>query len=39
LCPVDPENPEARWVEAQDVAALLTHPADREFFRRHAAAL
>ena len=39
LCPVDPENPEARWVEPEDVAELLTHPADREFFRRHAGAL
>ena len=39
LCPVDPENPEARWAEAEDVAELLTHPADREFFRLHASAL
>jgi ADP-ribose pyrophosphatase YjhB (NUDIX family) len=36
LRPQDPENPEARWVERDDVAELLTHPADREFFLRHA---
>ena len=32
LKPVDPENPEAAWVERGRVAALLTHPKDREFF-------
>jgi ADP-ribose pyrophosphatase YjhB (NUDIX family) len=32
LCPRDPANPEARWVEVGEVAALLTHAADREFF-------
>jgi ADP-ribose pyrophosphatase YjhB (NUDIX family) len=32
LKPVDPENPEAAWVEPSRVAALLTHPKDREFF-------
>jgi 8-oxo-dGTP pyrophosphatase MutT (NUDIX family) len=32
LCPLDPENPEARWVERTRVAELLTHPEDREFF-------
>lgn len=32
LRPLDPENPEAAWVEPRDVAALLTHPKDREFF-------
>ena len=35
LHPQDPENPEARWVERDEVAALLTHAADREFFLRH----
>lgn len=35
LRPVDPENPEALWVEPRDVPALLTHPADREFFIQH----
>lgn len=35
LRPVDPDNPEARWVERQQVAALLTHPKDREFFLKH----
>lgn len=32
LKPVDPENPEAAWVEPSRVASLLTHPKDREFF-------
>ena len=32
LKPLDPENPEAAWVEPSRVAALLTHPKDREFF-------
>ena len=32
LSPVDPNNPEAVWVEKGGVAALLTHPKDAEFF-------
>jgi len=32
LNPIDPENPEARWVEKEKVAELLTHPKDKEFF-------
>ena len=32
LRPTDPDNPEARWVDRGEVAALLTHPKDREFF-------
>jgi len=32
LSPVDAENPEARWVDRDDVAGLLTHPKDKEFF-------
>jgi ADP-ribose pyrophosphatase YjhB (NUDIX family) len=32
LKPIDPENPEARWVDPQQVADLLTHPKDKEFF-------
>lgn len=32
LQPQDPHNPEARWVDRRDVAALLTHRKDREFF-------
>jgi 8-oxo-dGTP pyrophosphatase MutT (NUDIX family) len=32
LTPVDPENPEARWVPIAEVTALLTNPLDREFF-------
>lgn len=33
LQPIDPENPEAKWVDIQDVADLLTHPKDKEFFQ------
>lgn len=33
LQPIDPENPEAKWVEIKDVADMLTHPKDKEFFR------
>lgn len=32
LSPKDPANPEARWVKASEVAGILTHPKDREFF-------
>ncbi len=32
LAPVDADNPEARWVERERVAGLLTHAKDREFF-------
>lgn len=32
LQPIDPDNPEARWVELNDVASLLSHPKDKEFF-------
>lgn len=34
LRPVDPDNPEARWVDAARVPELLSHPKDKEFFRR-----
>jgi len=34
LEPKDKDNPEARWVEINEVVALLTHPLDREFFRQ-----
>jgi ADP-ribose pyrophosphatase YjhB (NUDIX family) len=33
LRPVDPENPEAKWVERTKVAGVLTHEKDKEFFR------
>lgn len=33
LRPVDPDNPEARWVERSKVTPLLTHERDKEFFR------
>ncbi|MCA1591918.1 MAG: NUDIX domain-containing protein [Acidobacteria bacterium] len=32
LRPVDPDNPEAKWVEREAVPDLLTHQKDREFF-------
>jgi 8-oxo-dGTP pyrophosphatase MutT (NUDIX family) len=32
LRPTDPDNPEARWVPKSEVAALLTHPKDKQFF-------
>ena len=34
LRPVDPDNPEAKWVERAKVALLLTHEKDKEFFAR-----
>jgi ADP-ribose pyrophosphatase YjhB (NUDIX family) len=32
LHPNDTDNPEAIWVEPQNVAELLTHPKDKSFF-------
>ena len=32
LNPIDPENPEARWINKNEVANLLTHRKDKEFF-------
>jgi len=32
LKPIDPENPEARWVKKDEVAEMLTHPKDKEFY-------
>ena len=32
LQPYDADNPEARWVEVDKVADLLTHPKDKQFF-------
>ena len=32
LSPLDADNPEARWVERESVAGLLTHAKDKEFF-------
>jgi ADP-ribose pyrophosphatase YjhB (NUDIX family) len=34
LRPVDPDNPEAKWVEKSKVPLLLTHEKDKDFFRR-----
>jgi len=32
LKPVDKDNPEARWVDKNEVSNLLTHQKDKEFF-------
>ena len=32
LLPVDPHNPEARWVDKEKVVEMLTHQKDKEFF-------
>lgn len=32
LKPLDPENPEARWVPINEVSLLLSHQKDRDFF-------
>jgi len=32
LRPVDADNPEARWVERANVASLLSHERDKQFF-------
>ncbi len=34
LQPIDPDNPEARWVDVEQVAGMLTHPKDQEFVRQ-----
>lgn len=34
LNPVDPEHPEARWVDIDEVSTLLTHPKDKTFFEQ-----
>jgi ADP-ribose pyrophosphatase YjhB (NUDIX family) len=31
LKPLDPDNPEARWVDRDKAVEMLTHPKDREF--------
>ncbi len=33
LKPVDPENPEAKWVDKNEVTEILTHPKDKQFFQ------
>ena len=33
LQPQDPGNPEARWVNPDEVANLLTHPKDKAFYQ------
>jgi ADP-ribose pyrophosphatase YjhB (NUDIX family) len=35
LEPLDPANPEARWVAPESVAEILSNPADGRFFTTH----
>ena len=32
LLPTDPHNPEARWLKKEEVASLLSHSKDKEFY-------
>ena len=32
LKPIDPDNPEALWIEKEKVLEFLTHPKDKEFY-------
>ena len=34
LKPIDPHNPEAKWIPYQEVEKILTHPNDKEFFKK-----
>ena len=34
LSPSDPKNPEARWISRFEVAHLLTHDRDKDFFKK-----
>ena len=34
LDPIDPKNPEAKWVPYKEVEKNLTHPNDKKFFKR-----
>ena len=33
LQPQDPHNPEAKWVEKEDAAHILSNPKDKEFYQ------
>jgi len=33
LQPIDPDNPEAKWVDKNEVAEVLTYDEDRQFFQ------
>ena len=35
LAPQDPKHPEAKWIDKDEVADLLTHEKDKEFFRKN----
>ena len=32
LKPIDPNNPEAKWIQYNKIQNLLTHPKDKEFY-------
>lgn len=32
--PEDPDNPEAKWLEPDEISRLLTHPKDKSFYDR-----
>ena len=32
LIPIEPNNPEAKWIKPQDVSHYLTHQKDKDFF-------
>ena len=34
LAPIDARHPEARWVSTSGVEEMLTHPKDKDFWRR-----
>ena len=34
LNPIDPKNPEAKWVPYKEVEKILTHPNDKKFFKQ-----
>jgi len=33
LEPIDPDNPEAKWLPKEEVYNILTHPKDKQFFQ------
>lgn len=35
LAPIDPHNPEARWMSVEEAGKILTNEKDREFFLSH----
>ncbi|RAP31524.1 hypothetical protein DID78_00800 [Candidatus Marinamargulisbacteria bacterium SCGC AG-343-D04] len=33
--PLDPDNPELKWVDINEVEQYLSHPKDKDFFKQH----